>query len=55
MNAPITTSELDLEGIVAKRKQSLYRLTVKPSLHWIKIKNPTYSQGEGRAELFENS
>jgi len=23
------------------------------SPHWIKIKNPTYSQAEGREELFE--
>ena len=45
--------ELDLVGIVAKRKQSLYRPTVKPSPYWIKIKNPYYSQSEGRQELFE--
>ena len=45
--------ELDLEGIVAKRKHSQYRATEKPSPHWVKIKNPTYSQAEGRRELFE--
>ena len=45
--------QLDLEGIVAKRKSSVYRATEKPSLHWIKIKNPAYSQAEGRQELFE--
>jgi hypothetical protein len=45
--------QLDLEGIVAKRKDSLYRATEKPSLGWIKIKNPNYSQAEGRQELFE--
>jgi ATP-dependent DNA ligase len=45
--------ELELEGIVAKRKTALYRPTDKPSPHWIKIKNRTYSQKEGRNELFE--
>jgi bifunctional non-homologous end joining protein LigD len=44
--------ELDLEGIVAKRKHSQYRPTEKPSPHWVKIKNPRYSQAEGREELF---
>jgi ATP-dependent DNA ligase len=42
---------LDLEGIVAKRKDSLYRATEKPSPDWIKIKNPQYSQAEGCEEL----
>ena len=45
--------ELDLEGIVAKRASSSYRITEQPSRDWIKIKNPTYSQKEGRAELFD--
>jgi len=45
--------DLDLEGIVAKRKDSLYRATEKPSLYRIKIKNPRYSQSEGREELFD--
>jgi ATP-dependent DNA ligase len=45
--------EMDLEGIVAKRNDSQYRVTEKPSPYWIKIKNATYSQAEGRAELFE--
>jgi ATP-dependent DNA ligase len=44
---------LDLEGIVAKRKDSLYRATEKPSPYWVKIKNPRYSQAEGREELFD--
>ena len=44
---------MDLEGIVAKRKDSLYRATDKPSPDWIKIKNPSYSQAEGRQEMFE--
>jgi bifunctional non-homologous end joining protein LigD len=38
---------LDLEGVVAKRKTSIYHATQKPSPHWIKIKNPSYSQAEG--------
>jgi bifunctional non-homologous end joining protein LigD len=44
--------ELDLEGIVAKRKSAAYRATEKPSPYWIKVKNPKYSQAEGRSELF---
>ena len=38
----------DLEGIVAKRKADPYRRGVR----WWKIKNPAYSQAEGRHELF---
>jgi ATP-dependent DNA ligase len=45
--------QMDLEGIVAKRKYSVYRPSEKPSPHWIKIKNPSYSQAEGRQEMFE--
>jgi ATP-dependent DNA ligase len=45
--------EHDLEGIVAKRKDSPYKVTVQPSRHWIKVKNPSYSQLERREELFE--
>jgi ATP-dependent DNA ligase len=37
----------DLEGIVAKRKDAAYRDG------WFKIRNPKYSQYEGRRELFE--
>ena len=50
--------QLDLEGVVAKRKSSLYRATERPSLHWIKIKQirntprlkdgTNYSSGERR-------
>jgi ATP-dependent DNA ligase len=47
--------KLDLEGIVAKRKHSTYRATEKPSTHWIKVKNPQYSQVQGREELFERT
>jgi bifunctional non-homologous end joining protein LigD len=45
--------KMDLEGIVCKRKDSSYKVTKKPSRHWIKVKNPRYSQLEGREELFE--
>jgi ATP-dependent DNA ligase len=45
--------DLDLEGIVAKRRDSLYRAAEKPSRHWIKIKNPHDSQAEGHEELFD--
>src|SRR5262249_9223637 len=41
----------DLEGIVAKWKRGAYRAA--PLSSWVKIKNPTYSQAEGRHELFE--
>ena len=44
---------MDLEGIVCKRKDSPYKVTEKPLRHWIKVKNPRYSQLEGREELFE--
>jgi bifunctional non-homologous end joining protein LigD len=44
--------EMDLEGIVAKRKHSQYRPIEKPSSYWVKIKNLKYSQAEGRNELF---
>jgi len=38
----------DLEGIVAKRLDDPYN----PRVTWLKIKNPTYSQSEGRGDLF---
>jgi hypothetical protein len=44
---------MDLEGMVCKRKSSTYRATEKRSPYWIKVKNPCYSQAEGREELFE--
>jgi ATP-dependent DNA ligase len=40
---------LDLEGIVAKRKTDSYDTRTR----WLKIKNLTYSQAEGRRELFD--
>jgi ATP-dependent DNA ligase len=39
--------ERDLEGIVAKRRVGVYGDS------WFKIRNPVYSQYEGRRELFE--
>jgi bifunctional non-homologous end joining protein LigD len=41
---------VDLEGIVAKPQQSLYRHTRKPQ--WVKIKNRAYTQLEGREDFF---
>jgi hypothetical protein len=38
-----------LEGIVAKRKRGVYK---NNGLGWKKIKNPKYSQAEGRHDLF---
>ena len=46
--------ELDLEGIVAKRANSAYENNERMP-HWIKIKNPAYSQKEGRADLFRRA
>jgi ATP-dependent DNA ligase len=43
------TCQHDLEGIVVKRKADPY----SPETACYKIKNPTYTQGEGRRELFE--
>jgi ATP-dependent DNA ligase len=46
---------MDSEGIVCKRKDSPYKVTEMPSRHWIKVKNPKYSQLEGREEFFERA
>ena len=40
----------DLEGIVAKRLTDPY----DPGVRWLKIKNPTYTQKEGRGDLLNN-
>jgi ATP-dependent DNA ligase len=40
--------QLDLEGIVAKHRGDSYG----PATTWFKIKNPAYTQAEGRWELF---
>jgi bifunctional non-homologous end joining protein LigD len=39
---------LDLEGIVAKRKADVYSLQTV----WYKVKNPAYTQADGRGDLF---
>jgi bifunctional non-homologous end joining protein LigD len=44
--------DLDLEGIVAKHKFGPY-VTERESSTWVKILNRTYSQKQGREELFE--
>jgi ATP-dependent DNA ligase len=44
--------EHDLEGIVGKWKFGTYRADGAQT-SWVKIKNPNYSQADGRAELFE--
>src|SRR5262249_43571056 len=41
----------DLEGIVAKPKRSAYDPT---RTKWFKVKNPNYSQREGRREMFNS-
>jgi len=42
----------DLEGIVAKRQRSVYR---NDGIGWLKIKNRSYSQAEGRHELLRRN
>jgi hypothetical protein len=42
--------DMDLEGIVAKRKDGLH---TPDATTWVKIKNSRYSHAEGRRELFE--
>ena len=44
-----SAERLDLEGIVGKRMAEPYR----PATVWFKIKSRTYTQGEGRWELFQ--
>lgn len=43
--------KMDLEGMVCKPAISPYR-TVRGKTTWIKVKNPGYSQAEGRRDLF---
>ena len=38
----------DLEGVVAKRRLGIYK---EDATGWLKIKNGSYSQAEGRHEL----
>jgi len=44
--------ERDLEGIVAKWARGTYQCDGRGT-SWLKIKNPEYTQNEGRHELFE--
>jgi bifunctional non-homologous end joining protein LigD len=44
--------EQNLEGIVGKRRDSIYSASAVRS--WVKIKNPNYTQSERRRELFES-
>jgi hypothetical protein len=41
----------DLEGVVAKWKDGTY--TSGPRTSWLTIRNPQYSQWDGRRELFD--
>jgi len=43
-----TVCSRDLEGVVAKRRLGVYK---DDGNAWLKIKNPTYTQAEGRHEL----
>ena len=43
--------KIDLEGIVAKKKDAPYYSDERHAA-WIKIKNPKYTQIQGRHELF---
>ncbi len=47
----VIAERLDLEGIVAKRKDDRYASGVT----WYKIKNRAYTQLEGRGELFNTT
>ena len=42
----------DLEGIVGKWERGTYQMTGGTS--WVKVKNPTYTQIEDRADLFDS-
>ena len=42
--------EQDLEGIVAKLAAGRYE---PEATTWVKVKNPAYSQAEGRADFFD--
>jgi len=42
-----------MEGVVGKWGQGIYQ-TDGRAISWVEVKNPTYSQAEGRAELFEH-
>jgi len=44
--------QYDLEGITCKWRHGTYQSG--PGTSWLKIRNPRYTQMEGRAELFES-
>jgi bifunctional non-homologous end joining protein LigD len=44
----------DMEGVVCKPKLSPYKV-LRGKSPWIKIKNPAYTQAEGRGDLFHPS
>jgi ATP-dependent DNA ligase len=46
----VAAQRMELEGIVAKWKAVPYDAD---STCWYKIENPSYTQGEGRRELFQ--
>ena len=43
--------EQDVEGIVAKLGSAPY---TPEATTWVKVKNPAYTQAEGRADFFED-
>jgi len=54
-NSSTKPCELDLEGHGRQTERFEVPANEKPSPHWIKIKNRTYTQAEGREELFERA
>jgi len=50
---PARACERDLEGVVGKFAGGTYQ-SDGAATSWVKFKNPTYTQAEGRAELFES-
>lgn len=52
MDLFLVACERDLEGIVGKWARGSY-LSDPRTTSWVKIKNPSSSQMEGRAELFD--
>ena len=46
-------SAIDLEGVVGKYAAGVYQ-SGEGVTSWVQVRNPTYSQIEGRAELFES-
>src|SRR5437773_402029 len=46
--------KMDLEGVVAKLKTAPY-VHAREASTWVKIKNPHYTQAEGRREIFHGT